>query len=96
MHANTSKPCKFFQKMKPKKINNSQNRLFESRLSEILNPQHDFYQLAEMIDWSFYDKEFGDSYSEDNSRPPKPTRLMVGLIMIQNMYDLSDRAVVTH
>jgi transposase, IS5 family len=96
MHVNTSKPCKFFQKMKPKKINNSQNRLFESRLSEILNPLHDFYQLAEMIDWSFYDKEFGDSYSEDNSRPPKPTRLMVGLIMIQNMYDLSDRAVVAH
>lgn len=93
---NHLKPCKFFSKMKPKKIDNSQNRLFDQRLSEQLNPYNEFFQLAEMIDWSYYEKEFGEFYSEDNSRPPLPIRLMLGLIMIQNIYDLSDRAVVKH
>lgn len=80
--------------MKPKKINNSQGRLFEQRLSEQLNPTHEFYMLAEMIDWDYYEKEFGSFYSENNSREPKPIRLMVGLIMLQNMFNLSDKIVV--
>lgn len=80
--------------MKPKKINNSQSRLFDLRLSEQLNPNHEFYMLAEMIDWDYYEKEFGQFYSENNSREPKPIRLMVGLVMLQNMFNLSDRMVV--
>lgn len=91
---NLSKPCKFFKKMKPKKIDNSQERLFENRLSKLLNPGHEFYMLAKMIDWKYYEKEFGQFYSENNSREPKPIRLMVGLVMLQNMFNLSDRAVV--
>lgn len=82
--------------MKPKKINNSQERLFEQRLSELLNPSHEFYMLAEMIDWDYYEKEFGSFYSENASREPKSIRLMVGLIMLQNMFNLSDKAVVRH
>lgn len=80
--------------MKPKKTNNTQGRLFEQRLSELLNPAHEFYMLAEMIDWDFYEKEFGEFYSENTSREPKPIRLMVGLVMLQNMFKLSDQAVV--
>lgn len=80
--------------MKPKKINNSQERLFEQRLSDLLNPTHELYMLAEMIDWDYYEKEFGKFYSENTSREPKPLRLMVGLIMLQNMFNLSDRNVV--
>ena len=84
----------FLQKMKPPKINNAQNRLFEQRLSEQLNPSHEIYMLAKMIDWDHYEKEFGQYYSENNSREPKPIRLMVGLIMLQNMFNFSDRSVV--
>lgn len=80
--------------MKPKKINNSQSRLFDQRLSQQLNPHHEFYMLAEMIDWDYYEKEFGSFYSDDSSREPKPIRLMVGLVMLQNMFSLSDRVVV--
>lgn len=80
--------------MKPKKINNDQSRLFEQRLSELLNPAHEMYMLAEMIDWDYYEKEFGQFYSDDNSREPKPIRLMIGLVMLQNMFNLSDRNVV--
>lgn len=88
------KPCKFCRKMKPKKTDHSQGRLFEHRLSDQLNPSHEIYQLAEMIDWHYYEKEFGQLYSENNSREPKPLRLMVGLIMLQNMFNLSDRNMV--
>lgn len=82
--------------MKPKKINHSQGRLFEQRLSELLNPMHEFYMLAEMVDWRVYEKEFQTHYSENNSRVPKPIRLMVGLVMLQNMFNLSDTAVVKY
>lgn len=80
--------------MKPKKTDHSQGRLFEQRLSDLLNPMHEFYLLAEMIDWEVYEKEFQVYYSENNSREPKPIRLMVGLVMLQNMFNLSDTAVV--
>ena len=66
--------------MKPKKINNNQDRLFEQRLSELLNPAHEFYMLAQMIDWDYYEKEFESFYFENSSREPKPIRLMVGLV----------------
>ncbi|MGZ3633286.1 MAG: transposase, partial [Parachlamydiaceae bacterium] len=83
-----------FSKNETQKINNSQGRLFEQRLSELLNPAHEFYILAKMIDWNYYEKEFGSFYSENNSREPKPIRLMVRLVMLQNMFNLSDRVVV--
>jgi IS5 family transposase len=82
--------------MKPKTTNHSQGRLFEHRLSEQLNPMHEFYMLAEMVDWNVYEKEFQNHYSENNSREPKPIRLMVGLVMLQNMFNLSDTAVVKY
>ena len=80
--------------MIPKKIDNSQGMLFEQRLSKLLNPSHEIYMLTQMINWDYYQKEFGQFYSENNSRDPKPIRLMVGLIMLQNMFKLSDRNVV--
>jgi len=80
--------------MKPKKTDHSQGRLFEQRLSAQLNPMHEFCMLAEMIDWDVYEKEFQTCYSENTSRVPRPIRLMVGLVMLQNMFNLSDKAVV--
>jgi hypothetical protein len=56
--------------MKPKKTNHSQGRLFKYRLSEQLNPMHEFYMLAEMVDWNVYEKDFQNLYSENNSRVP--------------------------
>lgn len=80
--------------MKPK----STNYFFENpetpRLSKILNPRHELYFLAEMIEWEEFEEAFGALYSEGNSRPPKPIRLMVGLLMLQHMYGFSDEGVV--
>ncbi len=77
---------------------NNPNHFFKDsekyRLSKILNPRHELYILAELIDWKEFEEAFGLLYSEGIGRPPKPVRLMVGLLMLQHMYSLSDEGVV--
>jgi len=68
--------------------------LFRNRLENMLNQRHELYRLAEMIDWSMFDAEFGNLYCPDNGCPAKATRLMVGLQYLKHMYGLSDEAVV--
>ena len=80
--------------MIPSKINHSQGRLFESRLIDQLNPKHELYKLAQRIDWEFFEEEFETLYTEGQGQPPKPIRLMVGLLMLQQIYGLSDDLVV--
>ena len=80
--------------MKPKKINNDQNSLLESRLSEQLNPREPLIILSKQIGWETFEKEFGVHFVGYNGQPPKPIRLMVGLLMLQHMENLSDEAVV--
>jgi len=71
-----------------------QGRLFEIRLSQLLNNNHQLYRLANAIDWSEFDAAFGNLYSPDQGRPAKPTRLMVGLHYLKYTFDLSDEEVV--
>ena len=53
--------------------------LFRERLDNMLNQRHALYRLADLIEWSVFDNEFGSLYCPDNGCPGKPTRLMVGL-----------------
>jgi IS5 family transposase len=80
--------------MKPKSTNHFFEDSESPRLSKILNPRHELYMLAQMVEWEELEEEFGALYSEGNSRPPKPIRLMVGLLMLQHMYGFSDEGVV--
>jgi transposase, IS5 family len=80
--------------MKSKRNKNSSETLDSSRLSKILNPRHELYILNELTPWKEFEEAFGIFYSEGNGRPPKPVRLMVGLLMLQHMYGLSDEGVV--
>jgi transposase, IS5 family len=80
--------------MKPKPTDHFFENSETPRLSKILNPRHELYILAEMIEWEEFEEAFGALYSEGNSRPPKPIRLMVGLLMLQHMYGFSDEGVV--
>lgn len=68
--------------------------LFQSRLDQILNMQHPLIKLANAIDWSVFDDEFGPLYSEDLGRPGKPIRLMVGLHYLKHAFNESDESVV--
>ena len=83
--------------MNPPKVDNSQNDLFQSRLSSQLNPKHEMVILSKMIDWDSIEKEFSSFYDGDNSKggkPPKPVRLMTGLLLLQHLHSLSDDQVV--
>ena len=71
-----------------------QGMLFTSRLEQILNVQHPLCKLAGIIDWSEFDKAFGQLYDPGFGRPAKSTRLMVGLHYLKYTYNLSDEAVV--
>ena len=80
--------------MQPKSGTLDQGDLFRARLDQILNRQHSLYRLANSIDWSVFDKEFGTLYVENVGRPGLPIRLLVGLHYLKHAYNVSDESVV--
>ena len=62
-------------------------------LLDQLNPRHPLLELAGRIPWDRFEEEFAGLYSE-HGRPAKPTRLMVGLMMLKQLENLSDERVV--
>lgn len=80
--------------MKPTKINHNQGRLFQQRLSEMLNPSHELCILAGLIKWDEMEKLFCQLFQAEEGAPARPIRLMVAIMLLQNMYKLSDEAVV--
>ena len=58
-----------------------------------LDQKHPLLLLADEIDWQFIDKQLSVYYS-DKGRPGKPIRLMCGLLMLKQMFNLSDDNVI--
>lgn len=79
--------------MKPKE-QTPQRQLFGAHLSELLNPEHPLYILAEQIDWQQFDVAIDDCYAEELGRPGVNTRLMVGLMYLKHAFNESDESVV--
>jgi IS5 family transposase len=71
-----------------------QCELFGARLSELLNPEHPLYVLAERLDWSQFDAAIDACYAEELGRPGVNTRLMVGLLYLKHAFDESDESLV--
>jgi len=70
----------------------------DSSLSELarqLNLSHPLVQLAETIDWQTFEQTFGRVAKPSGGRPALPTRLMVGLHYLKELYDESDESVVS-
>ncbi len=83
------------RKMKPQHPDFShEHDLFRHRVENIINLRHQLCRLGSVIDWSVFGEHFGALYSPDKGCPGKPTRLMVGLLMLKQIYKLSDEAVV--
>lgn len=80
--------------MVPEKIDNRQPSLFLLPLMEQLNKKHPLMKLSAAIDWADLENEFSKLYSSNTGHPPKPVRLMVGLLMLQHMHAISDEKVV--
>ncbi|KKL69108.1 hypothetical protein LCGC14_2118250 [marine sediment metagenome] len=82
--------------MKPKKINHSQSRLFETRLTDLLNPKHQLLKLSKLIDWDSLEKQCSAIFIDNGlgGHPPKSVRLVVGILMLQHIHKFSDEEVV--
>jgi IS5 family transposase len=63
-------------------------------LAESLNIHHPLYILADKIDWKRFETAFASLFCEDNGRPAKPIRLMVGLLILKHLRNVSDESVV--
>jgi hypothetical protein len=66
--------------------------LFRARLDQIINLKHELAQLAGQVDWDFIDGEIAPLYS-DKGRPGIPTRFAIGLLLLKQIYGLSDEAI---
>lgn len=80
--------------MHPKKQFQPQDELFRSRLEQLIDLKHPLCQLARVINWSYFEEEFGPLYVENTGRPGKPIRLMVALHYLKHTYNESDESVV--
>lgn len=79
--------------MKPKYQEKSQiDDLFRNRLDNIINLRHELVMLSETIDWNFLDAKVSVFYAAEG-RPGIPIRLIVGLHILKQMYNLSDESV---
>lgn len=76
-----------------KSPNRDQKHLFMPDLVEFINPKHELYLLAEAIDWQQFETDLAEFYSNLGA-PAKPIRLMVGLLILKQLYHLGDETVM--
>lgn len=81
--------------MKPPQVDMRQKGLFFNQLSGQLNPSHPILMLSSKTHWEEFELKFGASFTDGAGRPPKPVRLMLGLLMLQHINGLSDEQVVS-
>lgn len=70
-----------------------QKNLFQALLKEFINPEHELVLLSKAIDWASLEKDFTELYSNTGT-PSKPIRLMVGLLILKQVYDLGDETLM--
>lgn len=58
-----------------------------------LDENHPIIELSNRIDWKDIESAFAIFY-RDSGRPAVPVRTMVGLLLLKQMYDLSDRRLM--
>ncbi|MDD6803072.1 MAG: IS5 family transposase [Prevotellaceae bacterium] len=63
-------------------------------LETMLDSKHPLFRLANAVDWSLFEKSFAPLFCADNGRPPKPIRLMTGLLILKHLRNVSDEQVV--
>ena len=62
-------------------------------LKEFINPDHPLVILSQKFPWKEIEDEFITLYSHTGS-PAKPVRLMVGLLLLKQMYNLGDETLL--
>ena len=81
--------------MRPKPLKQEpQDQLFKNRLCDELNPEHELIRLGKVIPWDQIQADIEPLFTEGQSRPPLPTRLATGLMILQHLYNISDEEVI--
>ena len=63
-------------------------------ITDQLDSNHPLIALGQTIPWTDLENIFAELYS-DKGRAAKPIRLMCGLLMLKQLYNLSDESIVT-
>ena len=72
-------------------LQQKQGRLFHQKLSIELNPKHKLYKLRELINWSELESGVSQIVNVKRyGRAKKDLRVILGLSMLQAMYNFSD------
>ena len=79
--------------MQAKSATTRQTSFLMPTLAEQLDPRQPVKQLAETLPWAVCEQAFGKYYSEEG-RPAKPVRLMVGLLLLKQMFNQGDETGV--
>ncbi|MEY4938067.1 MAG: hypothetical protein RIS64_4428, partial [Bacteroidota bacterium] len=66
-----------------------QQRLFETRLVELIDMDHPLVKLAQEINWDEVESEFEKLFSV-HGRPSIPIRKIGGLLLLKQMFNQSD------
>lgn len=69
-----------------------QRDLFRPMLTDFIDNKHELVLLSKAIDWNYFEKEFSIFYS-DKGAPSVPIRLMVGCLLLKQMYNLGDESL---
>ena len=67
----------------------NQKNLFQPLLKEFIDLNHELVLLSQKIDWKSLENEFASLYFNTGA-PTKPIRLMVGLLILKQVYNLGD------
>jgi len=81
--------------MKPYNNINKQENLFRNSIRAMIDTKHELVLLADTIDWDYFHNEFRNLFEGKTGQSPKSIRLMAGLFILKNTYDLSDKKLVS-
>jgi len=77
----------------PQPRDDRQKDLLRPALEEVIDLGYPLVRLAREIDWEFLDRRFSSVCTAGDGRPPLPTRLVAGLLILKHMHSLSDEAL---
>ena len=84
---------KLVEIMLGKSPDSSLGDLFRPRLKDFINLKHELIALAEKVNWKELEEKYAPLYSHTGT-PAKPVRLMVGLLLLKQMYDFGDETII--
>ena len=68
--------------------------IFDVALDSFIDTNNELVLLSKQIDWGAVESEFAEYCCENRRRQSVPIRKMVGMMLLKNIYNLSDEGVV--